>query len=545
VFNEDKCFIIFVSSILAAGTLIVSRLQSVHILTNPNMRIMNIENRIVQNHSALISIETIAISLLIIFSILVSYPAISGMPSASALTTASPQKRPQYAASGDNVYAIWFDINPDTMGTVLLSRSTDGGVSFTGPKKISDGKGMDANLGFAASGNNVYIVWSNPTDFPHDTYFMRSTDAGDSFEAPVNLSMDLPSSSQPQIAVHENNVYVSWISDGGIFGKSILVTASKDYGKTFDGVAKAASSPASYHYKLAGFNDSIYLSWIELAGEQYDVILAASSDRGETFHETRIDDPEIDSQWSDVFATEKGVYVAYFEFLGDDPDWPDRSRVMLRTSEDNGRTFSPASKVSGENPKDVFSEVPVVFAAPNSNGTDTVFVIWRDGSSDITRAAVRASSDGAKTFGQINTLSNITHPYIEAVAVKENEPTLYVAWTNSVENAEWEMFVGVVEHDGSTRSVVQLSDSGKASDPKILAGGDSIYAFWTDWKYNQTYGEPFFAIVPNQGEQVKNARIVPEFQPPVAALLTGMLTAGIIPALRYLRWKKGSTRSKL
>jgi hypothetical protein len=81
----------------------------------------------------------------------------------------------------DNIYVGWSSYG------IMFSRSTDGGNTFSEPIKLAENPQnivAQAMFGIAASGDNVYVVYSNEKD----VLLLRSTDRGATFSKAVNVS---------------------------------------------------------------------------------------------------------------------------------------------------------------------------------------------------------------------------------------------------------------------------------------------------------------------------------------------------------------------
>src|SRR3972149_1670979 len=130
---------------------------------------------------------------------------------------------PDVAVAPDGpVYVAWTDLvlgNPD----VYLSRSEDGGLSFSPPSRIDDGPGATnqtrVQMAVDASGT-LHVVWADGRNDPDglangtttDIYYRRSTTTGVSFEPSIRIS-DPPAAAfrtAPRIAVRGNQVHVAW-----------------------------------------------------------------------------------------------------------------------------------------------------------------------------------------------------------------------------------------------------------------------------------------------------------------------------------------------
>lgn len=86
----------------------------------------------------------------------------------------------------------------------------------------------------ATSGNNVYIVWPSNATGHLEISFRASSDNGQTFADKVNLS-NTPNvdSIDPQIAISDNHVYISWWEDYGNGTRAPFFRTSNDNGHTF------------------------------------------------------------------------------------------------------------------------------------------------------------------------------------------------------------------------------------------------------------------------------------------------------------------------
>jgi hypothetical protein len=108
---------------------------------------------------------------------------------------------PAIAASGNNVYVVWSD---STQGNyqIMFKRTTNGGPGFDGAISFSN---TNASLpAIAASGNNVYVVWSDSTPGNSGILYKRSTNGGPGFGGAINISNGVGGGFFPDIAAIEN-----------------------------------------------------------------------------------------------------------------------------------------------------------------------------------------------------------------------------------------------------------------------------------------------------------------------------------------------------
>ena len=159
------------------------------------------------------------------------------------------QMYPKIAAYGNDVYLTWslgmptsraqdtisdFQINGiDREQGIYFTKSSDSGENFTNIVRVNSSASHAGESQIAASGNDVYIVWSGNSDnlIPNDLFFTKSTDNGNNFTTESSLSKK--NSLNAEIAVSGNNVYVIWQDLLRPNNQEILIKKSADGGETF------------------------------------------------------------------------------------------------------------------------------------------------------------------------------------------------------------------------------------------------------------------------------------------------------------------------
>ena len=115
---------------------------------------------------------------------------------------------PQISTMGDKVYVVWQynnPANPNTTITFIENR-------INRLENLSNSNGTSSDPQIAASDSNVYVVWKDNSTGNDDIYFSKGTNNGSRFRDrdERNLSNNTGTSSDPQIAASDNNVYVVW-----------------------------------------------------------------------------------------------------------------------------------------------------------------------------------------------------------------------------------------------------------------------------------------------------------------------------------------------
>src|SRR5687767_10783621 len=117
----------------------------------------------------------------------------------------------QIAVYQNNVYVIWSDATTGN-GDIYFKRSMDNGTSFGSTENLSNNPGNSTDAQIAVYQNNVYVIWSDATTGNGDIYFKRSMDNGTTFESAENISINNTGSSVfPEISTIGNNIYIAWV----------------------------------------------------------------------------------------------------------------------------------------------------------------------------------------------------------------------------------------------------------------------------------------------------------------------------------------------
>ena len=152
------------------------------------------------------------------------------------------------------LYAVWTEYD----GPLWVSRSADGGKSFSRPKQIAgggDAKPVRAPSLALGKDRTLYLAWTTGEDEGADIHVAKSTNGGDSFSAPVLIAAGNTYSDAPKLAVGQDGVLhlVYAQSNGGPFSKyQIRYTRSADGARSFD-APREVSKPLPSSIESAGF----------------------------------------------------------------------------------------------------------------------------------------------------------------------------------------------------------------------------------------------------------------------------------------------------
>jgi hypothetical protein len=182
-------------------------------------------------------------------------------------------------------------------GPLWYARSTDGGVSFSPPRRITDSTRRPARAPSLALGPGaaVYLAWTVGEDAGADIRLARSDDAGVTFGEPQLVAASSNYSDAPRLAVDAAGVLHLAFHEtaGGPFERShIRYTSSRDGGRSFaaprDISASAPAAAVSAAFPALGVDAAgiVVVSWeshADLRQRPRGLAIAVSRDGGRTF----------------------------------------------------------------------------------------------------------------------------------------------------------------------------------------------------------------------------------------------------------------------
>ena len=214
----------------------------------------------------------------------------------------------------------------------------------------------------AASGNNVYVLWSSNKTGKWEVMIRISNDNGKSFADEVNLSNTSKSNSfHADVATFGNDIYVSWLNnntgnletytrtsaDGGkIFGPILAINgtgALPQKSRIIEIPQADVLDDSEEDTHIATSGERVYIvSWDKKVGN-WEILFAKSTDGGKTFEKTinLSNSADTRSDHAMILVNENNVYLTWWETAKNGTQ-----DLVFRASNDNGSTFGPVLKLS-------------------------------------------------------------------------------------------------------------------------------------------------------------------------------------------------------
>jgi hypothetical protein len=378
----------------------------------------------------------------------------------------------------------------------LLTGASSSSTEATYRINISENIGDSVYPSIALFGGNVYVVWQDDNFGESVSYnkrnsdilLKRSVDGGENFLNVTNLSNDMELSVRPIITAFEKNVYVVWIGDDQN-GKELWFRKSTDGGATFSKPIVLAKA----HYTkdhiiptaLAAFENNVYVAWRDLDdnGKSGNILFKASSDRGDSFEETKgISSNAVYSSSPKVAANNKNVYVVWDVTLNGDRKNANDEGIFLVKSSDGGRTFENATKLNNNYE---FGEAEVV------TNSDAVYIAWTGSvynpQKKIGDVFLATSVDDGDTFKDTN-LINEGFEDSENIELAVTNERIGAVWQDKI-TGNGEIYYKTTLNNNTQPSFrekpVNLSGTeGLSECPSAAISGNTTYVTWED----NTYG---------------------------------------------------------
>ena len=148
------------------------------------------------------------------------------------------------SSAGFAIYVVWDDVI-NGQNVVMFSRSTDAGETFSAPTRVSRGSGSANESNIAAdSTGRIHVVWVDTGEGDAEAFYSRSTDGGDTFSDPVNVSgMRGAEVHKTIVTTSRNRVFVAFNEDQRT--RQVFLAMSEDAGSSFGGPVQVSNADPS------------------------------------------------------------------------------------------------------------------------------------------------------------------------------------------------------------------------------------------------------------------------------------------------------------
>ena len=355
-------------------------------------------------------------------------------------------------------------------------------VNITSSQTLSNTPGNSTDPEIALYNNNVYVVWSDDSTGNGDIYFKRSGDNGTTFDSTNNISENnTGTSSTPQLAANSENVYIIW-TDTTSGHSEINYRQSVDGGTKFQGIrelskTRSIDGESSSFPQIMTTGDNVFVAWQDSFEGGNEIFFRASADQGSKF--TGIKNLSRNNTGDSI--SPRIAAIANNVFVGWSDTSAGKSEILLRSSIDSGNTFRGIKNVSWSAGN---SYDPQIALSRNN-----LYALWEDDSQgeltfDLT---FRGSSDGGQNFNDKQNLARYIGESSDYGQLTATGSMVYVVWSENPQYsypAKYEIFIKASQDNGTNfGDGVNLSNSdGNSIDPHIAVSEDrrNVYVIWSE-----------------------------------------------------------------
>ena len=198
---------------------------------------------------------------------------------ATAASAASNAHDVTLDMDGATVHAAWSQIADDNW-EIYYNRSTDGGLTWATPSRLTNNQFNAWQPAIAAAGGSVHLVWADDRSGDFQILYKRSTDGGLTWSLfPVTLTTSTPDGGawHPAVVAMPDRLVLAWeeYRDGN---GEIYARASDDSGLTWTVEGRMTTNAAfSALPRLAADNAGTYLVWQDNRDGNCEVYFAESA----------------------------------------------------------------------------------------------------------------------------------------------------------------------------------------------------------------------------------------------------------------------------
>jgi hypothetical protein len=243
---------------------------------------------------------------------------------------------------------------------VLRGTVTDTGIDWSNPWVLSGGSFDKESLSVDPNSGTIYLTYTRPGS---GIYLLKSTDGGVSFTGPTAIGTISSAQGSVSAVGPNGELYVAY-ANAFPSATAIGFARSLDGGGTFQvsgqfqrvqtfGIPGTDRAPAFPHIAVdttgGDNNGNIYLAWqsAHVSGKG-DALLTTSTDGGTTWSDPLQinDDGGVGIQWFPTISVDANGYLDAFFYDRRDNPGTTVTNLYFAQSTDGGQTFGPNIKVT-------------------------------------------------------------------------------------------------------------------------------------------------------------------------------------------------------
>ena len=181
-------------------------------------------------------------------------------------------------ARDGTLYLAWRTVLPGNVRDVVVARSTDNGATWVTPVRVHADNWVFDGCPHAGpsmqvdSSGTVHIAWWTGKQGAAGTFYARSTDKAQSFEAPVALGVgEFSAPAHVQLALGPDRTVVAVWDDGTVKTPKVVMRVSHDDGATFGEPSLVSTEGRAATFPVLALRDKeLTIAWSEQSQSEHD-----------------------------------------------------------------------------------------------------------------------------------------------------------------------------------------------------------------------------------------------------------------------------------
>lgn len=397
-------------------------------------------------------------------------------PVSTMLRPASAQSDEVNAASTNTRFMLLEEPSPsyDKLD-IYVQRSTDNGDSWEEPVNLSSNSGNSFRSEILVSGSNVYVVWVQESSdgTKSDVYFRGSVNGGESWGSKIKLSSTGTSlDSTPLVGASGSNVYVVWDDSGT---GDVYIRRSANNGGTWASIFNLSSNPGkSDSQDLSVTGSNVYVAWAQAntGGSATDVFVRGSNDDGASWGSKKKLSSSGKAVEPTVASSGSRAHVAWQDGSAGNGD------ILIRTSTNEGASWGSARNMSTDASRSSSPELA-------TSGTSVYLEYTKRTSTQDYSIIFRSSANSGGTWSGKTTLAT-THPYgigpasiltagnyVHVVIELIDKDNVFLTMRSSANNG------------ASFGPSVDPSSGDYVGATNMVVSGSNLFAVWVGFAYGE------------------------------------------------------------
>ncbi len=387
---------------------------------------------------------------------------------------------PQVAMSGNNVVAVWYQLDGSGNYRIYSNYSTDGGATWGSAQLIENNAGFNASSPqVVISGNNVVAVWMQLDGSDnYRIYSNRSNDGGVTWNAAAQLIDDdnhsgFSSAGFPQVAMNGLNAVVVWAQEDATNRQRIYSDYSTDGGVTWnaDRLLEDNTGYDGWFPQVAMSGNNVVAVWYQPVATALRIYSNYSSDGGATWNSDQLIEDNAGSSGfvPRVAISGLNVVAVWAGYLGSIP------RIYSNYSSDGGATWGADQLIEDNAGVPIGGNYPQV-AISGSNSV----VVWQQFDGTTNRIYSNFSSDGGATWNADQPIEDNAGHSGSFPQVVMSGNNVVAAWMQS-DGSVYRIYSNYSSDGGATWGADQLIEDNIglwADPPQIAMSGKNVVAVW-------------------------------------------------------------------